>query len=207
MKSFIELIKEKIIVFDGATGTHLQGQHLSADDFGGEQYNGCNEYLVFTRPSVVENVHRDYLDAGCDVIETNTFGGTSIVLAEYGLADKAHGINLEAARIARRMAEEFATGNRPRFVAGSMGPTTKLPSLGQISFGAMAEGYKIQAQGLVEGGVDLLSLETCGICWAKAALLVSSNGAKLAQFGDRLRDRGGGKARCWHRSFSGTCCS
>src|SRR3990172_1089778 len=103
-KSFTDILRDKIVVFDGATGTHLQGQGLTPDDFGGEQYNGCNEYLVVTKPNAVENVHRDYLDAGCDVIETNSFGGTSIVLDEYGLQDSAFELNREAARIARKIA-------------------------------------------------------------------------------------------------------
>ena len=171
MKSFLDIVKEKVIVFDGAMGTHLQGQHLTADDFGGEQFNGCNEYLVLTKPSAVEKVHNDYLEAGCDVVETDTFGGTSIVLAEYGLADQAYVLNLEAAKIAKRITVEFSTVTAPRFVAGSMGPTTKLPSLGHITFSDMAAAYKVQARGLVEGGVDLLSVETCqDILQAKAAL-------------------------------------
>ena len=109
-RSFLDVLKEKIIVFDGATGTHLQGQDLTADDFGGEHLNGCNEYLVVSRPSAVENVHRDYLEAGCDVIETDSFGSTSIVLAEYGLADRAYELNVKAAQIARR----DGAGNSPR---------------------------------------------------------------------------------------------
>ncbi|HEX9158458.1 MAG TPA: homocysteine S-methyltransferase family protein, partial [Syntrophales bacterium] len=158
-------------MFDGATGTHLQGQGLTADDFGGEQLNGCNEYLVVTCPRAVENVHRDYLQAGCDVIETNSFGGTSIVLAEYGLASRAYELNLKAAQIAKRLAREFSTADHPRFVAGSMGPTTKLPSLGHIKFKQMAAAYKEQARGLAEGGADLLCVETCqDILQSKAAL-------------------------------------
>jgi len=160
-RSFLDVLKEKIIVFDGATGTHLQGQNLSADDFGGEQYNGCNEYLVVTKPSAVENVHNDYLEARCDVIETDSFGSTGIVLAEYDLASQSYDLNLRAARIAKRIAKDYSGSGHLRFVAGSMGPTTKLPSLGHISFDEMAKSYRIQAQGLVEGGVDLLSLETC----------------------------------------------
>jgi 5-methyltetrahydrofolate--homocysteine methyltransferase len=171
MKTFLDLLKEKVIVFDGATGTHLQGQNLTADDFGGESLNGCNEYLVVSKPSAVENVHRDYLDAGCDVIETNSFGSTSIVLAEYRLADRAYELNFKAAQIARRVANEFSTKAQPRFVAGSLGPTTKLPSLGHITFKEMAESYRIQAKGLVEGGADLLCVETCqDVLQTKAAL-------------------------------------
>ncbi len=171
MTPFLQRLREKVIVFDGATGTHLQGQHLTADDFGGEHLNGCNEVLVVSRPSAVENVHHDYLEAGCDVIETNSFGSSSIVLAEYGLADRAYELSLKAAQIARRLADEFSTTAHPRYVAGSMGPTTKLPSLGHIPFNDMAASYKVQAQGLLDGGVDLLCVETCqDLLQAKAAL-------------------------------------
>jgi 5-methyltetrahydrofolate--homocysteine methyltransferase len=171
VKTFLDILKEKIIVFDGATGTHLQGQNLTADDFGGEHLNGCNEYLVISKPSAVELVHHDYLAAGADVIETNTFGSMSIVLSEYNIADRAYELSFKAAQIAKRVASDFSTTDRPRFVAGSMGPTTKLPSLGHITFKDMAMSYKVQAKGLVEGGVDLLCVETCqDILQTKAAL-------------------------------------
>jgi 5-methyltetrahydrofolate--homocysteine methyltransferase len=176
MTPFLERLKEKIIVFDGATGTHLQGQHLSADDFGGEHLNGCNEYLVVSKPSAVENVHRDYLEVGCDVIETNSFGSSPIVLAEYGLAERAYELSRSSAQIAKRMAEEFSTAAHPRYVAGSMGPTTKLPSLGHITFKEMSAAYRVQTQGLVEGGADLLVIETCqDVLQTKAALYAIFN--------------------------------
>jgi 5-methyltetrahydrofolate--homocysteine methyltransferase len=171
MKSFLDILKEKIIVFDGAQGTHIQGQGLTADDFGGEQYNGCNEYLIISKPSAVEKIHVDYFNAGSDVVEANTFGAASIVLTEYNIADRAYEINLKAAQLAKRVANEFSTPDHPRFAAGSMGPTTKLPSLGHIKFKEMAASYKEQAKGLVEGGVDLLCIETCqDMLQAKAAL-------------------------------------
>ncbi|MEX2116176.1 MAG: methionine synthase, partial [Bacteroidota bacterium] len=170
-KTFTDILKEKIVVFDGATGTHLQGQNLTPDDFGGEPLAGCNENLVVTRPDAVRLVHKDYLEAGCDVIETNSFGSTPIVLAEYGLQDSAYDLNYRAAVIAKEMAHEYSTKGHPRFVAGSMGPTTKLPSLGHMGFVAMANTYQIQARGLIEGGVDLLSVETCqDLLQVKAAL-------------------------------------
>jgi len=170
-KTFTDILKEKIVVFDGATGTHLQGQDLTPDDFGGEHLAGCNEYLVISKPSAVEKVHRDYLEAGCDVIETDSFGSTSIVLAEYGIQDRAFELNKLSAQIARRIAYQFATPQRPRFVAGSMGPTTKLPSLEHITFGEMARSYEEQASGLLEGGADLLCVETCqDVLQSKAAL-------------------------------------
>jgi 5-methyltetrahydrofolate--homocysteine methyltransferase len=166
------MLNEKVIVFDGATGTHLQGQNLTPDDFGGEQLAGCNEYLVVSKPSAVQNVHRDYLEAGCDVIETDTFGSASIVLVEYDLADRAYELTLKAAQIAKEMARQYSTPDRPRFVAGSMGPTTKLPSLGHIGFKDMAASFRVQAQALVEGGADLLCIETCqDLLQAKAALV------------------------------------
>ncbi len=171
MKQFADIVKEKVVVFDGATGTHLQGQNLTPDDFGGERYAGCNEILVVTRPSAVERVHRDYLDAGCDVIETNSFGSSSIVLAEYDLAARAHELSLKAVQIARRVADGYSTAAHPRFVAGSIGPTTKLPSLGHITFADMADAFGVQAAGLIEGGADLLCVETCqDILQTKAAL-------------------------------------
>jgi len=170
-RSFSELLRQKVIIFDGATGTHLQDQQLSADDFGGEHLNGCNEFLSISKPAAVERVHADYLEAGCDVIETNTFGSTPIVLDEYGLGERAYEITLAAARIARSMADAYNTPDRPRFVAGSMGPTTKLPSLGHIAFEKMADAYQVQATALLDGGVDLLCLETSqDMLQAKAAL-------------------------------------
>lgn len=171
MKSFLDISREKVIVFDGATGTHLQSQNLTPDDFGGEEYAGCNEFLVVSKPTAVENVHNDYLHAGADVIETDTFGSTSIVLAEYDLADRSYELNYKAAKIAHGVARDYSTPDCPRFVAGSMGPTTKLPSLGHIRFRDMADSYQVQAKGLIEGGADVLCVETCqDLLQAKAAL-------------------------------------
>jgi len=121
-----------VLVFDGATGTSLQQLNLTAEDFGGPELEGCNENLVVTRPDAVQAVHRQFLEAGCDVIETDTFGAASVVLAEYGLQDQAFALNKRAAELARTVAQEYSTAEKPRFVAGSMGPTTKLPTLGHI---------------------------------------------------------------------------
>ncbi len=171
VKSFLDVLRDKTIVFDGAMGTNIQVQNLSADDFGGEDFNGCNERLVVTKPSAVEKVHADFLEVGCDVIETDSFGSTSIVLTEYGIADQAYDLNVRAAALAKKVAKDFSTAAHPRFVAGSMGPTTKLPSLGHISFKDMEKSYYVQAKGLVEGGVDLLVVETCqDVLQSKAAL-------------------------------------
>ncbi|MDV2992428.1 MAG: Methionine synthase [Chroococcidiopsis sp. SAG 2025] len=160
-----------VIVFDGAMGTNLQSQNLTAEDFGGSQYEGCNEYLVHTNPEAVAKVHRDFFAAGADVVETDTFGGTSIVLAEYDLADKAYYLNKTAAELAKRVAAEFSTPEKPRFVAGSMGPGTKLPTLGHIDFDTMKTAYVEQAEALYDGGVDLFIVETCqDVLQIKAAL-------------------------------------
>lgn len=160
-----------ILVFDGATGTSLQAQNLTAEDFGGPEYEGCNEYLVETNPEAVKQVHRGFLEVGADVIETDTFGGTSIVLAEYDLAHKAYALNRRAAEIAKGMAAEYSTPEKPRFVAGSMGPGTKLPTLGHIDFDTLRDAYIEQAEGLFDGGADLLIVETCqDVLQIKAAL-------------------------------------
>ena len=160
-----------VLVFDGAMGTNLQTQDLTAEDFGGAQYEGCNEYLVHTKPEAVAKVHHDFLAAGADVIETDTFGGTSIVLAEYDLADQAYYLNKTAAQLAKRVAAEFSTEEKPRFVAGSMGPGTKLPTLGHIDFDTMKAAYVEQAEALFDGGVDLFIVETCqDVLQIKAAL-------------------------------------
>ena len=119
-----QALKNRILVIDGAMGTAIQGHHLTAEDFGGLDLEGCNENLVITRPELVSKIHEEYLKSGCDIIETNTFGGTPLVLAEYGLSDQAEKINLAAAQIARKIADRYSTPEKPRFVAGSIGPTT-----------------------------------------------------------------------------------
>jgi 5-methyltetrahydrofolate--homocysteine methyltransferase len=160
-----------VLVFDGAMGTNLQTQNLTAEDFGGAQYEGCNEYLVHTKPEAVAKVHRDFLAAGADVIETDTFGSTSLVLAEYDLADQAYYLSKTAAELAKRVAAEFSTPEKPRFVAGSIGPTTKLPTLGHIDFDTMKATFAEQAEALWDGGVDLFLVETCqDVLQIKAAL-------------------------------------
>lgn len=160
-----------VIVFDGAMGSSLQTQNLTAEDFGGAQYEGCNEYLVVTKPEAVEKVHRGFLEVGADVIETDTFGAASIVLAEYDLADQAYILNKKAAELAKRVAAEYSTPEKPRFVAGSIGPTTKLPTLGHIDFDTMQASFAEQARGLYDGGADLLIVETCqDVLQIKAAL-------------------------------------
>ena len=172
--SFLERLHSPdrpVLVFDGAMGTNLQVQNLTAADFGGPEYEGCNEYLIYTKPEAVAKVHRGFLEAGADVIETDTFGGTSIVLAEYDLADIAYELNKKAAELAKSVTAEFSTPEKPRFVAGSIGPGTKLPTLGHIDFDSLYHAFTEQAEGLYDGGVDLLLVETCqDVLQIKAAL-------------------------------------
>jgi len=167
---FLKLLREKIVVLDGAMGTNIQRRNLSADDFGGLE--GCNEYLVVTRPDIIEEIHASFLSVGCDAVETDSFGASRIVLAEYGLAEQAYELNRRAAELARRVAADFSTPAQPRFVVGSIGPTTKLPTLGHISFSDMKAAYVEQVAGLIDGGADVLLAETCqDILQAKAAIV------------------------------------
>src|ERR1700730_16591443 len=160
-KALRELLSERILVLDGAMGTMLQQRNLSAEDFGGAALEGCNENLVRTRPDVVLDIHRKYFEAGSDVVETNSFGGAPIVLAEYGLAGEAPSLNKRAAELARQAADEFSSAQRPRFVAGALGPTTKAITVtGGVTFEELKAAYHVQARGLVEGGVDFLLVET-----------------------------------------------
>jgi 5-methyltetrahydrofolate--homocysteine methyltransferase len=174
-----------VIVFDGAMGTNLQTQNLTAADFGGAEYEGCNEYLIISKPEAVAKVHRDFLAAGADVIETDTFGANALVLAEYDIADRAYELNKKAAELAKAVAAEFSTPEKPRFVAGSIGPTTKLPTLLHIDFDTMKQSYIEQVEGLYDGGVDLLIVETCqDVLQIKVALNAIEEAFKRK--GDRL---------------------
>ena len=155
------LLQERILVIDGAMGTAIQDLELGPEHFGGEEYEGCNEYLVVSYPDAIARIHRQYLEAGADITETDSFGSTSVVLAEYHLEHDARRLNRLAAEIARRETETASTPEKPRFVAGSMGPTTKTISVtGGITFEELAESYQEQAAGLIEGGADFLLLET-----------------------------------------------
>lgn len=154
-------LKEKILILDGAMGTRLQDADLGPADFGGEAYDGCNEILNLTRPDLIRRIHEEYLEAGADMVETNTFGATSIVLAEYGLEDQAYAINVAAAQCAVEAARRFSRDGKPRYVAGALGPTTKTLSVtGGTTFEELIASYEEQARGLIDGGVDVLLLET-----------------------------------------------
>ncbi len=171
MGDFLQLLKEKIVVFDGAMGTYLQSLNLTLDDWGGANFENCSENLLYTRPDAIEQVHSSFLEVGCDVIETNSFGGSEVVLAEFGIVEKTYDVNFRAAALAKRVASDFSTAAKPRFVAGSIGPGTKLPTLGHIGYIDLKNAYVEQVRGLMDGGSDLLIVETCqDLLQTKAAL-------------------------------------
>jgi len=190
-RSYLDAMEKKVLVFDGAMGTSLQLQNLTAEHFGGEQYNGCNDYLVISYPEAVEKVHRSFLDVGVDVLETDTFRSNRLTMQEYGLQDRIIEINMAAAQLAKRLADEYSTtDNRPqtaggqrstvsgqkRFVAGSIGPSGKLPStndpeLSNVTYDELISTFAEQAEGLIRGGVDVLLIETSqDILEVKAAI-------------------------------------
>ncbi len=168
--NFLDALKEKVLIFDGAMGTSIHSYELSLDDYQGHE--NCSEILVESRPDVIAEIHAAYLAAGCDAIETNSFGGSAVVLGEFGLAQKAYEINYQAAQLAKKIAADFSSKEHPRYVSGSIGPTTKLPTLGHISFKDLYKAYYTQVSGLVDGGVDVLQFETGqDLLQAKAAVL------------------------------------
>lgn len=170
--SYLEAVHESVVIFDGATGTNLQALNLGPDDFGGPRLEGCNEILCSTRPDVVAGLHRAFFDAGCQVVETDSFGSLPWVLAEYGIAGRARELARAAAGIAREVASSYPSSGVGRWVAGSLGPGTKVVSLSQIGFTEMRDGYEQAALGLLEGGVDLLLVETVqDLLQAKAAVI------------------------------------
>jgi 5-methyltetrahydrofolate--homocysteine methyltransferase len=165
MVDYVQSLRERVLLFDGAMGTQLMALHLTDADFGGAAHHGCNEALVLTRPDVIEQIHRDYFAAGADVVETDSFTASRLKLDEYGLGEKTREINVTSAQLARRAADAFSTPERPRYVAGSLGPTGMLisssdPALSKITFDELADLYEEQSTALIEGGVDLLLLET-----------------------------------------------
>ena len=175
-RRYLDALEKKVLVFDGAMGTSLQLQNLTAEDFGGEQYNGCNDYLVISHPEAVEKVHRSFLEIGVDVLETDTFRSNRLTMVEYGLQDRIIEMNMAAAKLARSLADEYSQIKNPRFVAGSIGPSGKLPStddpeLSNVKYDELIDIFREQAVGLIQGGVDLLLIETSqDILEVKAAI-------------------------------------
>jgi 5-methyltetrahydrofolate--homocysteine methyltransferase len=170
--SYLDAVASGVVIFDGATGTNLQGVPLTLDDFGGPEFEGCVDLLSVTRPDVIADLHGSFLDVGVDVVETNSFGAFAIPLAEYGIADRAYEISAAAASVARGVVDEYAARDgRMRFVAGSMGPGTKFATLGQVTYRELVDAYRDQAAGLIDGGADLLIIETqFDLLGAKAAI-------------------------------------
>ena len=171
-QEFERFLKERVLIFDGATGTNLQLHNPTVDDYAGLE--GCTEILLDTHPEWIEDLHASFFKAGCHVVETDSFGANRIVLSEYGIADRAYELNVKAAQLAKKVAQQFATHDNPRFVAGLMGPGTKLPSLGHTTFDIIRKNYAEQASGLIDGGVDILLIETCqDILQTKGAIVGS----------------------------------
>ena len=158
MADFLQTVRERVVIYDGAMGTNIQKRNPTLDDYWGKE--NCSEVLVLSRPDIIRDIHADFFRVGCDVVETNTFGATRTVLSEFGLQDRVKEINLAAVKLAKEVAQQFSANSKPRFVAGSLGPTTKLPSLAHISFDDMVAAYEEQAAALIEGGVDVLLIET-----------------------------------------------
>jgi 5-methyltetrahydrofolate--homocysteine methyltransferase len=165
MSQFLDALAHRVLIYDGAMGTNIQRYQLAAEDYGGQATEGCNEYLVLTKPSVIEEIHAGFLEVGCDVLETDSFTASRLKLDEYGLGHLTREINLTAARLARSIADRFSTSEHPRFVAGSVGPTGMLPSsddplLSNITYQQLVDIFCEQAGYLLEGGVDVLLIET-----------------------------------------------
>lgn len=179
MPEFLDILQQRVLVYDGAMGTNIQLHAPTVDDYWGKE--GCNELLVLSRPDIIRSIHASFFEAGCDIVETNSFGSTRVVLDEYELGDQTHELNFAAARLAKDVAAQFSTSEKPRFVAGSIGPTTKLPSLAHIGYDAMAAMYREQAGALIEGGVDVLLIETSqDLLQAKIALASCQDAMRAA---------------------------
>ena len=179
-QTYLEAVNERVVVFDGAFGTFVQDLDLGPDDFGGPSLEGCNEMLCLTRPDAIRAMHEAFLAVGVDAIETASFGSFSTVLAEYDIPERAYELNVAAARLAREVASGFEADGRSRFVAGSIGPGTKLPSLGHIGFSELHDSYVEQARGLLDGGSDLFLIETCmDLLQIKAAMQACRKAMKI----------------------------
>ena len=178
-RDFLQALRERVVVFDGAMGTMLQAADLTLDDYQGLE--GCSEILCETRPDVIRDIHAAYFSVGADAVETNSFGSSAVVLAEYDIADKVVELNRVSAQLAREVAAGFEADGRPRWVIGSMGPGTKLPTLGHTTYRALKDTYTDQAFGLIDGGADVLLVETCqDLLQVKAAVAGCYAGMKRA---------------------------
>ena len=174
-QQLLDAIKSRVVVADGAMGTMIQDASPTMDDF--QNYEGCNEILNVTRPDIISSIHAQYLKAGAEAIETNTFGANFANLAEYGIEDRIEELALAGAQVARQVADDFSTDEKPRYVLGSVGPGTKLPSLGHEKFSVLRDAYQKQTVGLLNGGVDAILIETAqDLLQAKSAVI----GAKRA---------------------------
>lgn len=183
MADFLQTVRQRVVIYDGAMGTNIQKRNPTLDDYWGKE--NCSEVLVLSRPDIIRDIHADFFRVGCDVVETNTFGGSRVVLAEFGLQDRVAEINRTAVKLAKDVARQFSTPDQPRFVAGSIGPTTKLPSLGHIGFEQMLEAFLEQAIVLIESGVDVLLVETCqDLLQAKIAAIAALDA--MTKAGKRL---------------------
>ena len=176
MTDFLTALKNRVLLFDGAMGTQIQGRDLSIDeDFLGQE--NCSEILNLSRPDLVREIHLGYLEAGADAVETNSFGGSPLTLGEFDLSERAFEINRLAAALARDAIDKLASDGRRRYVIGAIGPGTRLPSLGHVSYQDLEDGFAIQTAGLLEGSADVILCETCqDPLQVKAAV----NGAKRA---------------------------
>jgi 5-methyltetrahydrofolate--homocysteine methyltransferase len=180
---FLQTLRQRVVIYDGAMGTNIQKRNPTLDDYWGKE--NCSEVLVLSRPDIIRDIHADFFRVGCDVVETNTFGGSRVVLSEFGLQDRVEEINRTAVRLAKDVAQQFSTADKPRFVAGSIGPTTKLPSLAHIGFEQMLEAFLEQAIVLIKSGVDVLLVETCqDLLQAKIAAIAALDAMEKA--GKRL---------------------
>src|ERR1700758_4877324 len=172
MSDFLQSVRDGVVIYDGAMGTNIHKRNPTLDDYWGKE--NCSEVLVLSRPDIIRDIHASFFEVGCDVVETNTFGGSSIVLGEFDLRDRVREINVAAVKLAKDVAAQFSTKDKPRFVAGSIGPSTKMPSLGHIGYEAMLTSYQEHASALIEGGVDILLIETCFDLWqAKIATIAA----------------------------------
>ena len=172
--NMLDLAKQRVVVFDGAMGTSLHARDLPLSDY--KNFENCTEIIVLTRPDVIHDIHRSFLAVGCDAVMTDTLGANKVVLADFGIADQTYEINKRAAEIARAACDEFEKPSQPRYVVGSIGPGTRLPTLGQVTWDELLDSYAEQVRGMLDGGIDAVVVETCqDILQAKSAIVAASD--------------------------------